>query len=168
MSVKNRQVRRTLLIVGEGDSEVAFLKHLRQLYCSGGHGVSATVRNAHGKGPENVVNCVIRQSTNYKPDAKCALLDTDILWTDQLRSKARKAKINLIGSRPCFEGLLLSILDERPAQTSMECKKAIQQLLSADLTSPRAYEKYFPKAVLELARQRVIELDQLLRTFEGF
>lgn len=168
MSFKKRQVRRTLLIVGEGDSEVAFLKHVRQLYCSDGYGVSATVRNAHGKGPENVVNCVIRQSANYKLDAKSALLDTDILWTDQLRSKARKAKIDLIGSRPCFEGFLLSILDERPAQTSMECKKAIQRLLNADLTASRTYEKHFPKSVLELARQRVLELNQLLRTFEGF
>lgn len=52
MARKQHQVRKTLLIVGEGDSEEAFLKHLRELYCSGGAGVAVTVRNAHGKGPE--------------------------------------------------------------------------------------------------------------------
>mgnify|MGYP001473509280 CR=1 FL=1 len=36
MARKQHQVRKTLLVVGEGDSEEAFLKHLRDLYCSGG------------------------------------------------------------------------------------------------------------------------------------
>ena len=52
MARKRHPLRKTLLIVGEGDSEAAFLKHLRDLYCSGGAGVAVTVRNAHGKGPE--------------------------------------------------------------------------------------------------------------------
>lgn len=56
MAGKQHQIRKTLLVVGEGDSEKAFLRHLRGLYCSGGAGVAATVSNAHGGGPDNVIN----------------------------------------------------------------------------------------------------------------
>ena len=66
MVSKQHQVRKTLLIVGEGDSEEAFLKHLRDLYCSGGAGLTVTVRNAHGKGPENVIDHAAKQAKHSK------------------------------------------------------------------------------------------------------
>jgi len=167
MARKQHKVRKTLLIVGEGDSEEAFLKHLRDLYCSGGAGVAVTVRNAHGKGPENVIDHAARQARIYSYDARAALLDTDIPWTDKLKKDARKAKIDMVGSVPCFEGLLLSILGKRPADQCADCKKAIQQLIDVDLTERQAYAKHFPKAVLDAARLKLVELDRLLKAFEG-
>ena len=167
MARKQHQVRKTLLIVGEGDSEEAFLKHLRDLYCSGGAGVAVTVRNAHGKGPENVIDHAARQAKIYSYNARAALLDTDIPWTDKLKKAARKAKIDMIGSIPCFEGLLLSILGKRPHDQCVDCKKAIQQLINVDLTERQAYAKHFPKPVLNAARFKVVELDLLLKVFEG-
>lgn len=56
---KQRPQRATLLAVGEGDSEVCFLKYLRSLYCANSAGVSVTVMNAHGKGPGNVINTAV-------------------------------------------------------------------------------------------------------------
>lgn len=167
MARKQHQVRKTLLIVGEGDSEEAFLRHLRDLYCSGGAGVAVTVRNAHGKGPENVIDFAARQARIYSYDSRTALLDTDIPWTDKLKKDARKAKIAMIGSTPCFEGLLLSILGKCPPDKTSECKKAIRQLINIDLTESQGYVKYFSKGVLEAARLKVVELDQLLAVFEG-
>jgi hypothetical protein len=167
MARKQHQVRKTLLIVGEGDSEEAFLKHLRDAYCSGGAGVAVTVRNAHGKGPENVIDHVAKQAKIYSYDARAALLDTDIPWTDKLIKDARKAKINMVGSIPCFEGLLLSILGKRPAAQCADCKKSIQQLLGIDLTERQNYGKYFSKAVLDEARRTVKELDQLVGFYES-
>lgn len=164
---KQYWVRKTLLIVGEGDSEEAFLKHLRDLYCSGGAGVAATVRNAHGKGPENVIDYAARQARIYSYDARTALLDTDIPWTDKLKKDARKAKIDMVGSIPCFEGLLLSILGKRPPGKSVDCKKTIQQFIDIDLTERQAYAKPFSKGVLEATRLKVVELDQLLKAYEG-
>lgn len=38
---KFRSVRQTLLIVGEGDAEVALIKHLRSLYTAGNPGRAA-------------------------------------------------------------------------------------------------------------------------------
>jgi len=43
-----------------------------------------------------------------------------------MKKDARKAKIDMVGSIPCFEGLLLSILGKRPPSKSADCKKAIQ------------------------------------------
>ncbi len=167
MARKQPQVRKTLLIVGEGDSEEAFLKHLRYLYCSGGAGAAVTVRNAHGKGPENVINHAEKLARIYSYDAHTALLDTDILWTEKLKKDARKAKIDMVGSIPCFEGLLLSILEKHPADQCADCKKAIQQLIEIDLTKHESYARHFPKAVLDAARSKVVELERLLRAFEG-
>lgn len=117
MPVKQHQVgksvRQTLLVVGEGDSEEAFLKYLRELYCCDGKGVSVTVRNAHGKGPDHVIDHTIRQSRMYSYNVCAAFLDTDISWTAQLEKRAHQNKIAMVGSIPCFEGLLLAILGER-------------------------------------------------------
>jgi hypothetical protein len=164
---KKHKVRKTLLIVGEGDSEEAFLKHLRELYCSEGAGVAATVRNAHGKGPEHVINHAARLARIYSYDIVVALLDTDIVWTDKLKKEARKAKIEMVGSSPCLEGLLLSILGERPAEQSVECKKSIQQLLGTDLTERQSYARHYPKSLLDSARATIGELDRLVKFIQG-
>ena len=61
-NLSKRTVQTTVLIVGEGDTEKAFLDYLKSLYVTRGCGVSVTIRNAHGKGPINVVDTAIRQS----------------------------------------------------------------------------------------------------------
>ena len=164
---KSREARPTLLVVGEGDCEVAFLKHLRQLYCSGGRGVTVTISNAHGKGPENVVEHTRRQARPYGFDQVVAFLDTDIAWSDQLKKAARQDKIALVGSTPCLEGFLLSILQQQVPDVSSECKRALRRLVGQEMTEREHYEQDFPAPVLELARQKIPELDRLLRFFEG-
>lgn len=105
---KSRQVRKTLLVVGEGDSEVAFLKHLRQLYCSGGAGVTVTVHNAHGLGPDNVIQTAIALNRMGGYDRVVALLDTDLPWPTVTQKAAKRARIELVGSTPCLEGLFVT------------------------------------------------------------
>ncbi len=114
-----------------------------------------------------MIDYAARQARMYSYDAHTALLDTDIAWTDKLKKDARKAKINMIGSIPCFEGLLLSILGKRPANSSAACKKAIQRLIGIDLTERQSYAKHFSKELLDAARLKVLELDLLLKAFEG-
>lgn len=166
MTTRTRQVRKTLLVVGEGDSEEAFLRHLRHLYCSGGAGVTVIIRNAHGKGPENVISHAAGLIRNASFDQRVALLDTDIRWSDQVKKKARKSGIEMIGSTPCLEGLLLSIIGKQPPAGSADCKRAIQQLLNINLTEWEAYAAHFPRAVLDSARKTLHELDKLLGFFD--
>lgn len=56
---KVRRAEATVLIVGEGDTEVALLNYLKSLYNMRNCGVSVTIRNAHGHGPENVIDVAV-------------------------------------------------------------------------------------------------------------
>ena len=80
---------------------------------------------------------------------------------------ARKNKIDLIGSTPCIEGLLLRVLGKPVPSQSVQCKKAMAQLTKVDLTDQGAYANLIPKARLDVARLDIPELDQLLRLLEG-
>lgn len=162
-----REVQKTLLVVGEGDAEVAFLKHLRSLYCTQGAGVRVTIRNAHGKGPGNVVTHAARLAQGCSYDSCVALLDTDIEWTEELKKRARKAKIELVGSSPCIEGLLLLILRKRCPEQSAQCKRELKRNLGYDVTEWEHCAHVFPKTVLDGARTRISELDRLIKQYEG-
>jgi hypothetical protein len=80
---------RTLLIVGEGDTEVAFLSHLKSLYVPRGSGMQVTLRNAHGKGPEHVVEFALGQARQFSFDTCAAVLDTDLAWPPATVKRAR-------------------------------------------------------------------------------
>jgi hypothetical protein len=100
---------RTLLLVGEGDAEVAFLGLLKALYVHRGSGVAVTIKNAHGKGAENVIDVARRQCQNKGFDAVAALFDTDVGWNDGTRKTAKRHGIFPLLCTPCLEALLLGI-----------------------------------------------------------
>jgi len=167
MAKKERIERKTLLVVGEGDTEIAFLQHLRAMYCANGVGVRVTIRNAQGGGPTSIVNYVIRQLRLASFDYRIAFLDTDIPWSDGLKKVAKQHQIVMIGSAPCFEGLLLAILNLPVPQLADQCKKVLQQRTKADMTEVRDYALCFSKEVLQSARQSQGGLDVLLRYLES-
>lgn len=107
-TLSKRTVQTTVLLVGEGDTEKAFLDYLKSLYVTRGCGVSVTVRNAHGKGPMNVVDTAIRQSRTGEYKVVAVLMDTDLLWTDDVIKLARKHRLCLIGATPCTDGLVVA------------------------------------------------------------
>jgi len=167
---KDRHVRQTLLAVGEGDTEEAFLKHLRELYCADGVGVSVTIRNARGKGPEHVVGHAVGQCRDADYDHRLVLLDTDLPWTESLQKRARQHRICMVGSTPsCIEGLFLRILGAAVTEgiSSSEYKRRLRDRTGRDMTEKAHYEQLFTKSVLEEARSRIPLLDELLRYFNG-
>ena len=124
--------------------------------------MSATIRNAHGKGPDHVVDYAIRQCRNADYDRIAALLDTDLEMSETVRKRARAKKIQIIGSTPCIEGLLLKILGEHVPATSDQCKGRISRTLPARLTYPDDYQANFPREFLDGRRGEVPELGSLL------
>lgn len=163
-----RQQRQTLLAVGEGHSEAAFLKHLRSLYCASGVGLSVTVKNAYGKGPDNVIEHSLRLAATAAYDHRLCLLDTDIEWPAAMRNKAKRKKIFLIGSEPCLEGLLLDILGQSKHGTSTDCKRSLRSITKSEMTEPTDYKTLFIKQTLDQARKRISALDELIKMFEGW
>lgn len=164
-----RSARHTVLLVGEGKTECAFLEHIKSLYIFRGCGVSAKIRNAHGKGPDHVVDYAVRQCCNADYDRVVALLDTDLPMSSAARRRARSKKIEIIGSTPCIEGLLLKILGEYVPGVSAECKARCGSVLPARLTLADDYRANFPKELLDEQRSKIPELGSLLGSlvFDG-
>lgn len=159
--------RKTLLAVGEGKAEAAFLKYLRGIYCSGRSGVKVTVRDASGKGPSNVIGTAIGALRISSYDKKLCLLDTDLEWTKENIIDAKRKKIELVGSRPCLEGLLLQILGRTVPGSSLDCKRQLKMITGKDMFEAEDYATNFPYAVLQNLRPSIAQLDKLLELFEG-
>ena len=157
-----RAARHTVLLVGEGTTDWAFLRHIKSIYISRGCGVSVTIRNAHGKGPDHVVDYAIRQCRNAAYDRVVALLDTDLPMSAAVRRRARSKRVQVIGSKPCIEGLLLQIRGQPVPETSAECKAQYDRALPARLTAPEDYQTHFQRNVLDGRRGDVPALGELL------
>ena len=164
-----RRQRFTILLVGEGHAEVALLTHLKGLYASRGSGVAISIRNARGKGAAYVVNYAIRQTRNAAYDRVVTLLDADADtdWNSAVRSKAARARIEVIACAPCLEVLLLQVRDEmvRDGLTSVQIKQQFETRFGAPAHEPRIYSEHFGRQYLDHARHRLGEPDRLLRAF---
>ena len=157
-----RAARHTILLVGEGTTDWAFLKYIKSLYIIRGCGVSAQVLNARGKGPDHVVDYAIRQRQNAAYDRIIALLDSDLEISPAVHKRAKSKKIQIIRAKPCIEGLLLKILGKYVPATSADCKARVGDTLPARLTAPEDYKEKFPKDLLDERRDDVPELGKLL------
>lgn len=164
---KVRAQRKTLLVIGEGDTEVAFLKYLRSLYCSKGQGTEVTIVNAHGKSPESIVNTAIRHAGSAAFDKKVCLLDTDIAWPPAVCTKAKKYKVTMLGASPCIEGLFLDILGIPIPRIIDQCKPKIASMFNFSLTDVGNYPRVFDRHKLDEARQRIRTLNDLLNFYEA-
>lgn len=87
-----RSANFTILFVCEGATEKAFLQHLKFLYVERHCGTSLKIKNAFGKGPENLVEVTIRENRNASYDRTIVFLDEDIPWTDGLKIRQNKRK----------------------------------------------------------------------------
>ena len=154
----------TVLLICEGKTEKAFLKHLQSLYIVRGCGVAVKIISADGKGPEYIVNYTIRRSHRIVSDRILTLLDTDIPITAEVRKKATQGNIQLIESSPCFEGLLLKILNEQIPATSKQCKQSCKKHFPSPLTKQENYQNLTP-TLLEKRRKNIPELARLLDSF---
>jgi len=72
---KTRVVRQTLLVVGEGDAEIAFVRHLKAIYRDA-LGRAVQEANAHGKGGRHVLETAVQRARNRDYDKVILLLDT--------------------------------------------------------------------------------------------
>lgn len=162
-----RTVQTTVLVVGEGDTEKAFLDYLKSLYVTRGCGVSVTIRNAHGKGPMNVVDTAIRQSRIGGYKVVAVLMDTDLQWTDDVVKLARKHRLCLIGATPCTDGLLLQILGAQVPEQSPRCKVALHARMHRKPFVKEAYLQDFSKQLLDEKSVDIPSLKKLLELMAG-
>lgn len=161
-----RRVQRTVLLVGEGASEVLFIGHLKRLYHQRESGVSVTIKNARGKGAGHVIDFAIGQSRNAAYDVKLALLDTDADWTDKVRQTARSNRVHVLPCEPCLESMLLVIHKKSVAGRTTAQLKTLFTAEFGVVASDDVMLKHFPKIRLDEARSRVSILNKLLEVLE--
>ncbi len=156
---------RTLLLVGEGETEQAFLQHVKALYVQRGSGLRVTVRCAHGKGAGHVVDYAIRQQRVYQFDQIATLLDTDTGWTPAVQKRAREKRIQVLKSEPCFEAMLLRAIGQSANGLTKDLKTRLSPFVQGDALNPHNYATHFSVDTLQAGRRIEPALDDLLRLF---
>lgn len=159
-----RSAVKTLLIVGEGETEVAFLTHLKALYAPRGCNLIVRVICAHGKGAKHVVEVAIRYSQNAAFDCVAALLDADTDWTAKVRRRAEEHRIRLLLSRPRIEAMLLRALGRKTGHGKDEQKRRLARVVKDPLVA-ESYAAVFDIGTLQKARHRERVIDELLQLF---
>lgn len=165
---KKIQQRKTLLVVGEGETEYAFLTYLKRVYCQGKNTVKVTVKNAHGKGPEHVFDHAQRCCRTADYDKVAVVMDTDIPWPQELVTQAKQQGVVLIGNKPCVEGLFLELLSKPVPVLSAACKTKIKQVLKKkNFLNPEDYGNWCTKVLLEDPKFNEQPLGNLIKLYQG-
>lgn len=156
---------RTLLLVGEGATEEAFLRYVKGIYAPRGAGLRVTVKNAHGKGAKHVIEWTARQRGIADFDAVAALLDTDQDWTPIVARTAKSARIQVLKSEPLFEAMMLRLIGQRDIGDSKTLKAKLAPFVGNDPLRPVNYGMSFSQQCLEASRQTEPTIDALLALF---
>jgi hypothetical protein len=161
---KYRYARKTILFVGEGQTEKAFLDYVKSVYLTRDAGVSISVRPADGGSPEQMLNKAIRWKEGF--DQTFILLDADIPLPWQFMKKASSKKITVLLSDPCIEGEFLAVLQHagfnKTGKSPEVCKRVFhQRYLSEDDKMDRdCYKRFFTR---ELFESSIINVDWLCK-----
>ncbi|MBB3213824.1 hypothetical protein FHW67_003125 [Herbaspirillum sp. Sphag1AN] len=155
---------KTLLLVGEGIHDEAFLTHVKRHKAPRGCGLIVTIRNANGKGALHVVDYTIRQKQNAQFDQVAAMVDTDTDYSDRVLALAKRHRITLISAAPCFEALLLRTIDQKLGETK-QLKKQLSPFVNDKPGEASSYEKHFGLPALENACEKEEALRILLDLF---
>jgi hypothetical protein len=142
-----RVLRKTLLIVGEGDAEEAFLKHLKALFVGRTGGIEVKVGNARGKGARNVINHARKQWASIAYDQVAVLFDTDTDWSPEGEARKRCRHRCAGVAHPALKPNS-SFLRENPGGTHRRQNGAFTRR-STPMPRPALYPDAFPLALLK-------------------
>jgi hypothetical protein len=151
-----RVTRKTLLIIGEGAHELAFLKHLKAVF--GSSELEITIDASNGGSPYDVINTAVKFRNGATFDRKAVLLDSDVALTAQAIKLAKGHRLEVIQSSPvCLEGMLLQVLEKTVPQTSPLCKVELHPLLNGHPTQMASYAVLFHIEVLNMSEHAAIK-----------
>lgn len=164
MAKQNRKVKlSSLIVVGEGPHDKAFINHLKDLYDNRNTGQKVKVESADGGSPRDILKSALKnRHADY--DKKYVLMDSDVAVSQQDRDFARKNRIEIIQSTPwCLEGMLLDALGERVPDGNEACKRKFHSMLAGAPTDKNSYKIRFPKEVVDGSeKEQLVTLRELL------
>ena len=157
---KPRFIRHTTLLVVEGDTEKAFVAHLRALFARN-CGTRLEIACAYGGSGDAILEQALKLCPGY--NRRAVLYDADRPPTAKnILAKATTLKLERIVSIPAIDGVLLSILGLPVPRETAECKRRLAELIPDSLTDLRNYERHFPEAMLRTKAATVPTLAHLL------
>ncbi len=164
MAKKIRRVQlATLIIVGEGAHEEAFLRHMASLYDGRETNQKITIKSADGGSPGDIIHSAIK-NRHSKYDRKYVLMDSDVKIPEKDIQTSKKNKVEIICSKPiCLEGMLLDILDQKIPSTAQACKSSLHPKLDGLPTDKNSYSKLFDKHVLDnTSKEQIITIKKII------
>ena len=161
---QRRSLLSTLIIVGEGAHEKAFLSHLKSLY-SANTGQKVKIESADGGSPQDIVRTAVKKSRHIDYDRKFILMDSDIAVDDTTIKMAKDNNITIILSEPlCLEGMLLDFLGASVPDTSKKCKSLLHPKLDGNPADKSSYTRLIDKDSLESSdKEQIILLLKILQ-----
>lgn len=169
-----RRIRPTALVYCEGAHDLAFVRHIRKLYSS----KSATMtkfkdRQGGGGAATSLMNELKRTPGDF--DRYLLKVDDDRNQNEHqeaVRMAEGMGNTEICWSNPSLDALLLSILNpgtDYSRRQSNTCKSEFERnyIPHDKRTNPTAYDTLFTIEVIEEARQRIPELNQLVNFFEA-
>lgn len=163
---KPRSVNKTtLLVMGEGEHDKAFLSHMKGIYHERGSGSKITLDFSSGGSPHDIIKDTVKKSRHVGYDQKFILMDSDVPVRQQDIKEAKDSGILILYSTPlCLEGMLLSVLKKSIPHTAQKCKGVLHPQLSDNPALSKSYEPLFAKPVLNKTNHATIVM---LRTLLG-
>jgi hypothetical protein len=169
-----RKTKRTILIVGEGPTEKAFLQHLHELYVSRDSDFAVKIESGFGGAPSAVIQKAVKLRSARAYDQCFVLIDSDrpLEMNHTLQERMNKRpRIEVLKSTPCIEGLFLTILGHsnftRNSASTDQCKRNFEAYMTDDRkTDKRSYATRFTKQVLDAQRHAIPELDRILKAMQ--
>lgn len=160
-----KKTNKTVLFAVEGETDHAFVTHLKQCYLERESNVSIKIKNAHGAGPLGVMDALVCGARGKSYDLLAAMLDSDIPLCVKSRRYFNANRVRLFQSVPAIEGTLLRLGNVRLKEsvTTEECKRLLAKHFAGDAMDVRFYERYFDKAIIEEGRSRIRLLDQVVK-----
>lgn len=169
---RKRRAKRTVLCVGEGPTEKAFLDYVKSLYLSRNSGTSVTNRSGDGGSPDSVIRKALKWRKFDAFDKIYIVLDSDRTISSSSQSKVRVAKGTIILSEPCIEGLFLLILNcqgfNQRYHNSGWCKSRFHSLYlsEADKMCTHRYNSIFPKNLFDRRRNDIDTLNSIISIYD--
>lgn len=109
-----RQIKKSLVLFGEGKTEAVFLSHLYRIYRDQLPDTKINTDWGRGGSPNCVAERLIRSHLNLKQnDGALLLLDADIEISPTLKRTLAQHSVQLVRCDPlCLEGLFLNLLND--------------------------------------------------------
>ena len=153
----------TLLVMGEGEHDKAFLSHMKAIYHERHSGSKIKLDFSSGGSPHDIIKDTVKKNHHVGYDQIFILMDSDVPVNQQDIKVAKDSGITILYSKPlCLEGMLLSVLGQNTPHTAQKCKSALHPQLSDNPALPKSYEPLFAKPVLDQSIHATIKDLRLL------